>query len=121
MATDGSGVQMFDGENFTHHSVSDGVTAGETFSIYADDFDNIWVGTFGGGVCYFDGKVWNSVDTRDGLLQNLISSIEGVDGNKYWFGSELGITTYSPKRQVPNVYIEKVKTAKGVFSSLEDF
>ena len=31
MATDGSGVQMFDGENFTHHSVSDGVTAGETF------------------------------------------------------------------------------------------
>ena len=43
MATDGSGVQMFDGENFTHHSVSDGVTAGETFAIYADDFDNIWV------------------------------------------------------------------------------
>ena len=69
------------------HSVSDGVTAGETFAIYADDFDNIWVGTFGGGVCYYDGKVWNSVDTRDGLLQNLIGSIEGVDGNKYWFGS----------------------------------
>ena len=41
MATDGSGVQMFDGENFVHHSVGDGVTAGETFSIYADDFDNI--------------------------------------------------------------------------------
>ena len=121
MATDGSGVQMFDGENFVHHSVGDGVTAGETFSIYADDFDNIWVGTFGGGVCYYDGKVWNSVDTRDGLLQNLIGSIEGVDGNKYWFGSELGITTYIPKKQVPNVYIEKVKTAKGVFNSLKDF
>ena len=121
MATDGSGVQMFDGEKFIHHSVSDGVTAGETFAIYADDFDNIWVGTFGGGVCYYDGKVWNSVDTRDGLLQNLIGSIEGVDGNKYWFGSELGITTYSPKRQIPNVYIEKVKTAKGVFNSVEEF
>ena len=121
MATDGSGVQMFDGENFVHHSVGDGVTAGETFSIYVDDFDNIWVGTFGGGVCYYDGKVWNSVDTRDGLLQNLIGSIEGVDGNKYWFGSELGITTYMPKRQVPNVYIEKIKTAKGIFKSLDDF
>ena len=121
MATDGSGVQMFDGENFVHHSVGDGVTAGETFSIYVDDFDNIWVGTFGGGVCYYDGKVWNSVDTRDGLLQNLIGSIEGVDGNKYWFGSELGITTYVPKRQVPNVYIEKIKTAKGIFKSLDDF
>ena len=121
MATDGSGVQMFDGENFVHHSVSDGVTAGETFSIYADDFDNIWVGTFGGGVCYYDGNVWNSVDTRDGLLQNLVGSIEGVDGNKYWFGSELGITTYIPKRQVPNVYIEKIKTSKGEFKSLKDF
>ena len=121
MATDGSGVQMFDGVNFTHHSVSDGVTAGETFTIYIDDFDNVWVGTFGGGVCYYDGNVWNSVDTRDGLLQNLIGSIEAIDGNKYWFGSENGITVYVPKRQTPNVYIERVKTSKGNFNSLSEF
>ena len=121
LATDGSGVQMFDGITFTHHSVSDGVTAGETFSIHIDDFDNVWVGTFGGGVCYYDGKVWNSVDTRDGLLQNLIGSIESIDGNKYWFGSENGITTYVPKRQVPDVFVKSIKTAKENFKSVEEF
>ena len=121
MATDGSGVQMFDGTSFVHHSVNDGVTAGETYTIYVDDFDNVWVGTFGGGVCYYDGKVWNSVDTRDGLLQNLIGSIESADGNKFWFGSENGITVYVPKRQTPNVYIERIKTAKSSFNSLEEF
>ena len=121
IATDGSGVQMFNGETFTHHSVSDGVTAGETFSIHIDDFDNVWVGTFGGGVCYYDGNIWNSVDTRDGLLQNLVGSIESIDGNKYWFGSENGITTYVPKRQIPSVYIDQIKTAKGIFKNVTDF
>ena len=112
---------MYDGKNFIHHSVTDGVTAGETFGIYADDFDNIWVGTFGGGVCYFDGKVWNSIDSRDGVLQDLIGPIEGIDGNKYWFGSENGITVYTPKRSVPNVNLSKIKTPSEVFDNLNNF
>ena len=48
IATDGSGVQKYDGEKFTHYDVEDGVGAGETFSIYVDDFDMVWVGTFSG-------------------------------------------------------------------------
>ena len=54
-------------------------------------------------------------------MQNLIGSIEAIDGNKYWFGSENGITVYVPKRQTPNVYIERVKTSKGNFNSLSEF
>ena len=82
IATDGSGVQKYDGENFTHYDVEDGVGAGETFSIYVDDFDMVWVGTFGGGACVFDGEIWNCLDSRDGLVNNTISAIYGANGNK---------------------------------------
>ena len=80
---------MFDGKIFKQHKIKDGVSSDESFTLYVDDLDNVWVGTYGGGVCFYDGNIWNSIDSRDGLHNNTIKSICGSNGNKYWFGLDM--------------------------------
>ena len=110
---------MYDGKEFKHYTMRDGLPSDETFSTFVDDFDNVWVGTWGGGVCYFNGEMWNSLDKRDGLLQNTIKSIYGINGDKLWFGGKNGITAYVPTHQTPNVFINEIETPSSTYSSIE--
>ena len=83
------------------------VSSDESFTLYVDDFDNVWVGTYGRrGNDFYDGNIWNSIDSRDGLLNNTIKSICGSNGNKYWFGSSYGESHHmTPKHtNTKNIY-----------------
>ncbi|MEM6394858.1 MAG: two-component regulator propeller domain-containing protein [Bacteroidota bacterium] len=49
------GISEYDGGNFIHHSLDDGIGDGMISSIYIDSKDNIWAGTRNGGIYRFDG------------------------------------------------------------------
>ena len=75
MTTDGGGLISYNGDEFTHYTVEDGLANAETYGIHIDDRDYVWVGTFGSGVSIFDGETWGSIDTRDGLIHNIIKAL----------------------------------------------
>ena len=68
---------MYDGKEFKQYTMENGLSSDESYTIYVDDFDKVFVGTWHGGVNYFDGKLWNSLDSRDGLLNNTIKTLYG--------------------------------------------
>ena len=88
--------------------MENGLSSDESYTIYVDDFDKVFVGSWHWGVNYFDGELWNSLDSRDGLLNNTVKSLHGINGNKYWFGSYGGITSYEPKIQKPYIKISSI-------------
>ena len=80
----------FDGKSFTQYTRKDGVANPEIWSLYVDDYDKVWIGTYGGGVGVFDGDTWGTLDKRDGIVDNDISALTSFGNSVYWFGSGFG-------------------------------
>ena len=60
---------MYNGKEFKQYTMENGLSSDESYTIYVDDFDKVFVGSWHGGVNYFDGELWNSLDSRDGLVK----------------------------------------------------
>ena len=65
-------------------------------SLYIDDSDRIWIGTFGQGLWLIDGNQLKHFTEKDGLSNNNVLSISGR-GNEIWMGTLGGVSmlTYS--------------------------
>ncbi len=67
------------------------------FSIWVDEKDDIWAGTWGGGVSRYDGKTWHNYIKKDGLGGNVVYSVVQDKQGVYWFGTNGGVTRYDGK------------------------
>lgn len=73
-------------------------------SIYEDQFDNLWIGTFGDGVfCYhpLTGQ-WRVLNEDDGLTNGSILSIDG-DGDRIWLATLGGVTEFSARENIMTI------------------
>ena len=66
-------------------------------SIYIDQSDNVWIGTWGGGLNKFDkiNETFTSITEEDGLANNVINSIIEDDNNKLWLSTNEGLSRLS--------------------------
>lgn len=90
IATD-NGVNRFDGNNFEHFTVDDGLGDNEIFQIFEDKYRRIWFLSFNGRLSYFqNGKIFNEStapflkETYCG--QSIIGVVEDKLG-KLWMNS----------------------------------
>jgi ligand-binding sensor domain-containing protein len=70
-------------------------------SIFEDQFQNLWFGTFGEGVyCYHppSGR-WRQITEKDGLTNGSILSIDGTDDH-IWMATLGGVTEYPARSNV---------------------
>ena len=82
-------------------------------SLYIDDSDRIWIGTFGQGLWMIDGNKLKHFTEKDGLSNNNVLSISGR-GNEIWMGTLGGASmlNYSDN----NVTFKKFGTSAGLKS-----
>jgi ligand-binding sensor domain-containing protein len=88
LGTDGYGICRYDGKNFTHFTVEEGLCDNTIYGLMADSKGNLWIGTFWGGVSKFDGEQFTNY-TKDGVISGVEVSAFFEDKNgDIWFGVE---------------------------------
>ncbi|MEL6629504.1 MAG: two-component regulator propeller domain-containing protein, partial [Bacteroidota bacterium] len=60
------GISQFDGTDFVHHSLHDGVGDGMISSIHIDRQNRMWVGTRNGGIYQYDGRSFINIPDNEG-------------------------------------------------------
>lgn len=55
------GISQYNGKEFIHHVLSDGIGDGMISSIYIDSKERIWTGTRNGGIYQYDGESFTSL------------------------------------------------------------
>lgn len=87
------GVISFDGQNWIHYTMEDGLVDNRVLALAIDESGQPWVGTER-GVSHFDGQRWASFTTADGLAHNRVTAMamDGL-GNK-WFGTSGGLSRF---------------------------
>ncbi len=91
VATNGQGLWLYDGANWTQFSTSNGTLGSNSvWSLYQDAENRIWVGTGGGGVSLWDGERWRIYTKSNGLAENYVTSIRQAPDGSMWFGTTEG-------------------------------
>ena len=94
LATDGGGVNTFDGANWEVITKEDGLPTDRITTIVFDQEGKPWVGTRGPGVATLEGDQWKVFRKNDGLSDGWIDcSMRDSDG-RLWFGTRRGISVY---------------------------
>lgn len=86
----GGGLAMFDGENWKHYTVADGLPANHVFMLKSAGDGAMWVGT-SNGMAHFDGERFKVLTTKDGLYANNVFSLAQGDDGSLWVGSFGGV------------------------------
>ncbi|MCB0760050.1 MAG: hypothetical protein KDC12_00915 [Flavobacteriales bacterium] len=87
------GIARFDGSEWTHFDMLDGLSDDMAFCIYADSQDRIWCGMLGnrqGALdCLVDGQIIN-LNAANGLCSSNITTIHEDRNGDFWLGSHRG-------------------------------
>ncbi len=94
IATDGGGVNTFDGQNWTVISRADGLPTNRTTAIVFDNEGNPWIGTRGPGIATLINGEWVTYRVSDGLTSGWINCAMRSDDGSLWFGTRAGISIY---------------------------
>lgn len=87
----GGGLSSFDGKNWKHYTVTDGLPGNHVFMLHIDPKGTMWIGT-NEGLARRDGDKFKVLTTADGLFSNTVFSMAtGADGN-LWVGSFGGVS-----------------------------
>jgi ligand-binding sensor domain-containing protein len=89
-ATDGGGVNKFDGKTFTHFTTRNGMSSDIVLCLYEDSKNNLWFGTNGAGVTMYDGTNFFHLTRQQGLGDNVIRSIIEDKNGMIWIGTNGG-------------------------------
>lgn len=86
----GGGLSRFDGQNWRHYTVADGLPGNHVFMLHRDKKGAFWIGT-NGGLARREGDKFMVMTTEHGLFSNTVFSMDtGADGN-LWVGSFGGV------------------------------
>jgi len=86
-ATDGNGVNMYDGHSFTHFTEKEGLPAGMIKCMMEDSKGNLWLGSGGGGVSLLKDTTIIHYGLKEGIpAVSVISMCEDRKG-RIWFGT----------------------------------
>lgn len=87
VGTEKNGILSWDGKEWRHYIVRDGLPSNEIFGLTIDDQDNLWAGTWE-GVAKFDGTSW-SVPYQvqnDTIFNNHVGAIAFDSEKNIWIG-----------------------------------
>lgn len=86
IATNGGGVNRFDGSQFLSYSEANGLANDMVKSIACDSKGNIWFGTIN-GISVYNGKYFTNYTVENGLSDNHINDILIDKKNRVWIGT----------------------------------
>jgi ligand-binding sensor domain-containing protein/DNA-binding CsgD family transcriptional regulator len=93
IATLGDGIKILQKDTITMLTTEDGLSSNSIRSMYFDEDDNLWIGTYGSGLNLIlsgQKKVY-VIDKKDGLYDNLVSSIQEDKYGYFWLSCNVGV------------------------------
>jgi ligand-binding sensor domain-containing protein len=98
-----SGVQAYDGANWTPYEPPDTLVEQEATALSMDAFGHVWIASrfaYGqtGGVSVFDGQEWKQYGIEDGLPSPFVSDIAADDAGNVWFATDFGVSRFDGER-----------------------
>lgn len=84
IATEGGGVDVFDGQKFKNYSTSEGLPSNVVRCLFEDKTGNIWMGTENKGLVKFDGSIFTTYGLDRGLPFREVRSILQDDEGNIW-------------------------------------
>lgn len=92
----GGGLSSFDGKNWRHYTVADGLPGNHVFMLHRDAKGTMWIGT-NEGLARKDGDKFTVLTTANGLFSNTVFSMATSPDGDQWIGSFGGVTHLKPK------------------------
>lgn len=86
----GGGLSRFDGANWKHYTVADGLPGNHVFMLHIDPKGQMWIGT-NEGLARRDGDKFVVMTTANGLFSNTVFSMATGADNNLWVGSFGGV------------------------------
>ncbi|MES2838165.1 MAG: two-component regulator propeller domain-containing protein [Bacteroidota bacterium] len=110
MSSTKTGAYRWNGKDFIHLDIENGLTNNEVWSIYCDKFNNVWIGPRAGGLCRFDGDYIKHYDAKDGISGKVVWALAfNKPKNTYYFGTiGGGITLYDGNKFTPASFNAKL-------------
>ncbi|MEI8279937.1 MAG: two-component regulator propeller domain-containing protein [Bacteroidota bacterium] len=96
MATDGAGVSMYDGREYSRWDSSSGFKSQVVYSITQDAYGTIWAGTLNNGLFHYSNEKWHQYELQDGLQDVNISAIMGNKSGQIIVVNKKGIDEWYP-------------------------
>jgi ligand-binding sensor domain-containing protein/serine phosphatase RsbU (regulator of sigma subunit) len=88
------GVLEYDGKNFVLFNEDNGLTANQVLSVYADNENNIWIGTLSGGIDLLNTRSLSTFTKKEGLATNRINAVIYDNTNQLLVGTDLGLNIF---------------------------
>ncbi len=107
-ATDGGGVTLMKGKEFTQYNQENGLSAKTIYSITEDKFGNKWFSTPDEGVFKFDGKNFTRFGVDEGLSSAAIKSLFSDKNGNVIIINNLGIDVLDPETNFIRGYGDEV-------------
>jgi ligand-binding sensor domain-containing protein len=92
----GGGLSRFDGQNWTHYTVTEGLPGNHVFMLNVDARGELWVGT-NNGLARMQGGKFTVLTTQDGLFGNAVFSLATAADGTLWVGSFGGVARLQPR------------------------
>ncbi len=96
--TNGNGVSMYNGKNFTNFSSAHGLIHNYIHTVKQDRAGNYWFGTYG-GISKYDGTHFFNYTTKDGLIDNDVREILEDKKGTVWLATTKGISRFDPQKE----------------------
>ena len=91
----GGGLSRFDGKQWRHYTVAEGLPGNHVFMLHIDPQGQLWVGTNNGLARMKDGG-FEVLTTADGLFNNAVFSMATARDGTMWVGSFGGVARIKP-------------------------
>lgn len=75
-------------------TMQDGLTDGNIRSLFTDDENNVWAGTFGNGLIEFPFSIFQYYNQSNGLLRREVNCIAEDRMGILWLGTDCGVTRF---------------------------
>ena len=86
----GGGLSRFDGKNWRHYTVAEGLPGNHVFMLHIDKKGQMWVGT-NAGLARKDGDKFIVMTTEHGLFSDTVFSMATAENGNLWVGSFGGV------------------------------
>ncbi|OWW22915.1 regulator [Noviherbaspirillum denitrificans] len=86
----GGGLSRFDGKDWRHYTVADGLPGNHVFMLHIDKKGQMWVGT-NAGLARMEGDKFKVMTTENGLFSDTVFSMATAENGNLWVGSFGGV------------------------------
>ncbi len=95
-ATDGNGLTMLQGNNFSYYNTKEQIKDDHIYSVTEDKNGNIWFSTASAGIYKYDGKKFTNYSVTDGLSDLNISVLKTDSSGNIIIVHKLGLDILNP-------------------------